>query len=120
MSNSNQKKETAVEVEYENIDLPPVFVDNAQGISRTKGVFHVSFYSERIKAKEKLSGNLEEHLMGDKMVRSFKFSEPYAYDSNQIHLIRRMEANLIFTQESLERIIPWLQNQLDHMKNEEV
>ena len=46
MNNSNQNNSIPIVLEYENIDLPPAYVDNAQGIIKTKGIFHLMFYSE--------------------------------------------------------------------------
>jgi len=98
-------------MEYENLNLPPAYVDGAQGmLSPNKDVLHVSFYSERLAGKPKLSAVSEKI---DENTYQASFGDSFGLDTGDVCFIRRVEANLIFTRSALENIIPWLQQQLD-------
>ena len=107
-------------VEYENLDTPPAYVESVQGMVSPNGVLHVSFFSERIKGLETLSGSLTaQQLEEGQMSASTTIPDPFGLDGKEIRLLRRVEANLIFTPDAIERLIPWLQNQLQGMRKKE-
>ncbi len=113
MTQSTKKTSNKATLEYENLDLPPVYVDGAQGtLSPNKDVLHVSF-SERIAGLPSLSVNTEIIESQDNKTCQANFGDCFGLDTGNIHLIRRVEANLIFSRHSLEGIISWLQQQLN-------
>ena len=111
-------REGQITIEYENLDLPPAYVESAQGMPSPQGVLHVSFFSERIASVEKLSGTA---AFRDKSENTghvgIRVGEPFGTDEGNIRLVRRVEANLIFTSETIRKLIPWLQNHLDSMED---
>lgn len=117
MTRSNQNKHVANAIlEYENLDLPPAYVDGAQGVlSPSKDVLHVSFFSERTAGLPKLS--VTPKKIGDGKSYKANFGDSFGLDTGNVRFTRRVEANLIFTQKSLEKIIPWLQKQLEDLQN---
>ena len=105
-------------VEYENLDLPPAYVEAAQGMPTPQGALHVSFYSERIGGLEKLEGQVEFQDVGpDKGGMSIGVGDPFDINGEQVRLIRRVEASLIFTPKALNALIPWLQQQLRNLQD---
>lgn len=120
MNNPAERDLQRMVVEYENLDLPPAYVESVQGAPSPHGVLHVSFFSERIKALETLSGEVTmRQLEGGVTNITSKVPDPLGLDSKELRIVRRVEANLIFTSEGIERLIPWLQQQLDEMRRKE-
>ena len=112
MTRSSKNNQNKVTLEYENLDLPPSYVDGVQGmLSPNKDVLHVSFFSDRTASLSKLSASAT--MSEDGQTFKADLGDSFGLDTGNVRLIRRVEANLIFTQDSLERIIPWLQQQLD-------
>lgn len=105
-------------VEYENLDLPPAYVEAAQGMPTPQGALHVSFYSERIGCLTNLEGQVEfnDNESGMSGMR-IGVGSPFGVNGEQVRLIRRVEANLIFTPRALESLIPWLQQQLRSLQD---
>ena len=120
MDNPAESNVGRVVVEYENLDIPPAYVESVQGAPSPHGVLHASFFSERIKGLETLSGTMKvrEGEEGRTSISS-TIADPFGMDGEELRVIRRVEANLIFTPDAIERLIPWLQQHLDAMRKKE-
>ncbi len=120
MNSLGHKNLQRVVVEYENLDIPPAYVESVQGAASPNGVLHVSFFSERIKGLESIPGTVTVQVDESGMTSlSSMVADPYGMDREEFRVIRRVEANLIFTANAIERLIPWLQHQLDAMRKKE-
>ena len=117
MTRSNQNKHVANAIlEYENLDLPPAYVDGAQGVlSPSKDVLHVSFFSERMAGSEELTAYATPSQDGKTF--GANVGDPFGVDTNEVRVIRRVEANLIFTPEALKQLIPWLKQKLNELSH---
>ncbi|MCY4327894.1 MAG: hypothetical protein OXC53_09960 [Rhodobacteraceae bacterium] len=104
-----------VTVEYENLDLPPAYVESAQGMPSQQGVLHVSFFSERMAGSEELTAYATPSQDGKTF--GANVGDPFGVDTNEVRVIRRVEANLIFTPEALKQLIPWLKQKLNELSH---
>ena len=105
---------TKIVVKYENLDLPPAYVEGAQGMRTSQGALHVSFYSEYVKSKEEIrtSITLPDPSSGDPQTVQVTVPDPFQRDDGEIRIVRRVESNLVFTTPVLRSLIPWLQQKL--------
>ncbi|MCY4301891.1 MAG: hypothetical protein OXC68_09200 [Aestuariivita sp.] len=115
MANSDAAEDRKVTVRYENLDLPSAYVESVQGTVTARNALNISFYSERVETLEELTAIPK--LSPDQTTYTATFEDPFGMDRANVHLIRRIEANLIFTSEGLEALIPWLQAKLVEMSN---
>ena len=107
-----------IAIEYENLDLPPAYVDSAQGVVTGKGILQLALYSESTKPLASLSGGVEaiqDRGSGTVDVR-VRNVDPFGLDGEQVTLVRRVEANLFITERGLADLIPWLQTKLDELR----
>jgi hypothetical protein len=115
---SKSRSSPKVLLEYENLGVPPAYVEGAQGMRTPLGALQVSFYSEYIKPRETLELDVESQVSLDNDTVSLKVlqQDPFMSDPQHIRMARRIEANLIFTLPALQALIPWLQQKLDEME----
>ena len=107
-------------VEYENLDLDPAYVEFVQGMVSPGGVLHISFFNDRIKGLDRLSGKAVTRAVQQDVVDvSTAMPDPFGLDGNEIKITRRVEANLILNADAVERLIPWLQAKLNEMRAQE-
>ena len=99
-------------IEYENLDITPVYVEAAQGMVTPKGVLHVSFFNEFVKSRDKLESEASLNRDDGHVKMTLKTKDPFGSDDGNIQIVRRVEANLIFTEAGLKSLIPWLQEKL--------
>lgn len=108
-------------IEYQNTDaVKPAYVEGAQGMRTSKGALHVSFYSEYLQHSKELSGQVTESREGNVTTVSIAAPDPFGSDQGKVHIVRRIEANLIFTIPALQSIVPWLQQKLDELTKQEL
>ena len=105
-------------IEYENEDIRPTYVEGAQGARTPQGALYVSFYSEFVKTQKKIQATVKKTDDSDdsKDGTALVAQDPFMFDNGELHIVRRVEANLIFTVPSLESLIPWLTGKLQEMK----
>ena len=109
-------------IEYENTELPAVFVEGAQGMLTPNGsALHMSLYSEYIKAQEKVVATLQERKEeGGLLSVSFKADDPYQLDRRkEIQVVRRIEGRFFLTSSFLKQFIPWLQQKLEELEKKD-
>ncbi len=118
----NPPKKFTVSVEMKNLDMPYGLVEGAQGMMTPNGNLAVSFYSETTRSKEKLTASSPVNVLDDGSAKSqANLPEPFGLDKGEMEIVRVVEANLIFTEKSLQLIINWLQQKHDEIiKNKEV
>lgn len=102
-------------IEYENEDIRPAYVEGAQGTRTPQGALHVAFYSEFMKTQKKIQATVKK-TDDPKDGTALVASDPFMFDNGELHIVRRVEANLIFTVPALESLIPWLTGKLQEMK----
>ena len=108
-------------IEYENTEIPAVFVEGAQGMPTPNGAaLHVSFYSETLKAQEKLGVSLQDQRenRGEVSV-SFKADDPYQLDKRALHVVRRIEGSFFMPLSFLKQLIPWLQLKAEELEKKQ-
>ena len=104
-------------IQYDNVDLPPVYVEAAQGMLTPLGALQIAFYSEYIKPlAEVRSSGTAQSVDGDGVAFSFSAKDPFGLGGKQIHLTRRIEAHLVLTEASVRQLVPWLLQKLDEMQ----
>ena len=105
-------------VQYDNVDIPPVYVEGAQGLLTPQGALQIAFFSEYIKplAEVRTSVAAEAVHDGEAVTISFSAQDPFGLDGKQIHLIRRVEAHLVLTEAGVRQLLPWLHQKLDEMQ----
>jgi len=108
-ANEPRQQSQTVSIEYENADLTPVYVEAAQGMPTPNGALQVSFYSEYMKPLSEVQLESE-----GKKVRLSQ-ADPFGRDTGKVTITRRIEASLIFTVPALRSIVPWLQQRLDEL-----
>ena len=104
--------------EYHNFDKKPVYVEGAFGIQTPMNSLHVCFYSENLKptmGREGQSATERDDGSG-KLGLQVQAPDPYGLDSENITIVRNIEASLILTMPALQQIIPWLQGKLNEMQ----
>ncbi len=108
---------TKAVIEYEGTDIPPVYVEGAQGMHTPQGALQMSLYSEYVKPRENLTATVADTSVpaGTRAMR-IRTEEPYGLDKGSIRIVRRIEANLILTPPFLRRLVPWLQQQLHDLE----
>ena len=117
-TNAPPKGPPNVVIEYENADLTPVYVEEAQGIRTQRGACQISFYSQYLKPLSEVQSklNVGERAAGSTAVTmELGHADPFGLDTESITIVRRVEANLILTAPVLQSIIPWLQKMLDEL-----
>ena len=102
----------SVVIEYENSDNTPVYVEGAQGVLTPKGSLQVSFYSENMRPKTNLSTTLDQ----SGTVVNVKTEDPFGLDVGEIHIVRRIEADLILTLPTLKAVTAWFNNKIGEME----
>ena len=109
---------TKIVVEYENLELKPVYVEGAQGMGTTQGALHVSFYSEYTKSKAELKGKTRSsELAANNAARvQVSFPDPFL-SGDEIRIVRTVESALILTAPVLRSLIPWLQLKLQELES---
>ena len=107
-------------IEYEGTDLPPVYVEGAQGMTTPKGFLQVSFFSEYVKARGNLGAKVMEtaESAGVTSMR-IQAEDPYGLDKGEMRIVRRIEANLILSPPALRDIVSWLQLKLHELEQKD-
>ena len=115
--NTTPKTPTRAVIEYENVDVRPAYVEGAQGMRTPQGALHVSFYSEYVKARDKLNSQVTSNSKpGENSVTiAIASGDPFGIDDDEIRIVRRIEASLILTVPALQTIVPWLQQKLNEL-----
>ena len=115
---SKSSRSPKVVLEYENMDLAPTYVEGAQGMRTPLGSLQVSFYSEYIKPIESLELPVETQAASDDTSVTLKVlqRDPFIAETQQVRMVRRIEANVILTLPALQALIPWLQQKLNEME----
>ena len=109
---------TKAVIEYEGVDLPPVYVEAAQGMNTPKGSLQMSFFSEYMKPRENLGATIASvgEPAGTAETMRIQTEEPYGLDKGSIRIVRRIEANLILPLPFLRQLVPWLQERLNDLE----
>lgn len=109
---------TKVVVEYENLDREPVYVEGAQGQMTPQGSLYVSFFTDHIKGKQRLESisTIQGPTVGTSDRIDAQMEEPFGSGTDDLHMVRRVGANLIIPLKALKIIIPWLQTQVKQME----
>ena len=113
------KSPKGVVIEYENTEaIKPSYVEAAQGMLTPHKALHVSFYSEYIKPKSTLKSDEIVDVDSNTIKVKSDSLDPYGLGSEEtIHIVRRVEASVVFNERVLEELIVWLQQKLKEMKN---
>ena len=111
---SRRSQQRKVAVEYENLDMPFAYVEAAQGALSQKGALHVNFFMEYIKSKTELRPMST--VSASDNSEAYSFPDPFGMDGQDLRVVRSVQANLIFSEEALEVLVPWLQQKLAEMK----
>ena len=120
MSNPSKPNIQKTTVEYENLDLPPVYVESVQGMISPSGMLHVSFFTDSIKGRNIITSDAEVQEEEEGVVGViFKTLEPFGLDGDEVCIRRRVEANMILNTDAVARLIPWLQAKLAEMQAHE-
>ncbi|MDE0254464.1 MAG: hypothetical protein OYG32_06685 [Rhodospirillaceae bacterium] len=101
----------SVKIQYENADIPPRYVDSAQGLVNKKGALQFSLYSEFIKQADEINTDAKQ-IQGDspsELTINLSRADPFGLDTGQITITRRIEGNFIITAQALRSIINWLE-----------
>ena len=108
-------------VQYQNADLTPAYVDGAQGLVTQNGALCVNFYSEYVKPLSEISsqGSRAQTIEPGVSQLTMRHGDPFGLDTDEITIIRRIEASLFMTRPVLESIVPWLQQRLDEIRKRE-
>ena len=112
---------TGAVVQYENLDLPPAYVEGVQGMATPQGALQVSFYSEFLKPHDEVACELEATVQPEVsgIALRVEAKDPFGLDGGQLRIVRRIEANLVFTVPALKAVVPWLQQKLNELAPEE-
>lgn len=104
-------------VQYDNADAPPAYVESVQGMLTPQGALHLSFFSEYLKHRAEIPARVLPRSTdsGEKGVEVSP-GDPFGFDGEEICVVRRVEANLIMTEEAVRRLLPWLQTKLNEME----
>jgi len=97
MAKPSTKSRRQITIEYENLDLPPAYVESAQGMPSQGGVLHVSFFSDRVAALEKISGPLQLHEDGKTKTLGANLGDSFGMDKGDVRVIRRVEEQQLQT-----------------------
>ena len=118
MANVRPAQPSDVTVEYENFDLPSVYVEGAQGMVTSQRALHISFYSERMKSRTELRGKAERKGSAAQGVETYevKVEDPFFSSEGEVRIVRRIEASMFVTASTLRNLIPWLQKKLEEMQ----
>ena len=103
-------------VQYENADAPPAYVESVQGMLTPQGALHLSFFSEYLKHRAELPAKVHPRIDSGGKGLEVLPGDPFGFDGKEICLVRRVEANLIMTDEAVRRLLPWLQTKLNEME----
>ena len=110
MTKTTTNQTTNVIVEYEIAGLPPAYVEGAQGMFTPKGAMHISFFSEYNKGRQEIE--CPTRLSPDGLTLQVKHPDPYSPHGGKVHIVRRVESNLILPAGFLRELIPWLELKL--------
>ena len=107
-----------VVVEYENLDREPAYVEGAQGQVTPQGSLYVSFFTDHVKGKQRLESisTVPGPTVGTSERIDAQMEEPFGSGTDELHMVRRVGANLIIPLKALKTIVPWLQTQVKQME----
>ena len=118
MANRSTKKNVEnVKIKYENADIPPRYVDGAQGLVNQKGVLQFSLYSEFMKQTDEINTDAKQ-IQGDspsELTINLSKADPFGLDTGHITITRRIEGNFVITAQALRSIINWLEKKHDEI-----
>ena len=101
-----------VKIEYENTDLPPRYIEGAQGLVTQKGTLQFSLHSEFVKHIDEINTEATQIQSESQSGVTINLSQadPFGLDTGRITLTRRIEGNFVITAPALRSIIDWLEN----------
>ena len=115
MANRSPRRKARI-VEYQNDDLPPVYVESAQGIRTARGSLQVTFFSDYISHHQDTAIQLRTPPDQPPGTVDVGIEDPFRLAEGDIRLVRRVEANLILTLPALKALIPWLEIKLKELE----
>ena len=115
MANRSPRRKARI-VEYQNDDLPPVYVESAQGIRTPRGSLQVTFFSDYIRHHQDTVIQLRTPADQPPGTVDVGVEDPFRLAEGDIRLVRRVEANLILTLPALKALIPWLEIKLKELE----
>ena len=99
-------KPPEINVEYENLDTPPRYVEGVQGLITPKGAVQVYFYSDLIVPPQEIETSATKAAEGTADLQ-IKIEDPYSLSTGSIHIVRRIEANLILPIGAVQDLHNW-------------
>lgn len=114
---------TAV-VEYENVNVEPsVYVEGALLQVTPKGSLQISFFSEYLKYQETVVAPLKPvspvSPKGNERLDMGELDMFGVKRTGQVHVLRRVEASLVFTLPTLKTLIPDIQQRMAAMEEQQ-
>lgn len=104
--------------EYENIDAPPTYVEGVQGVITPKGALQIHFFFDYMKPPSELTAKVNQRPAKNDDTRALevKIANPYEATKGEVHLTRRLEANLILSKGVARELHTWLDTMLEDKK----
>lgn len=121
-----QRRQKSRNIEYQNDDISPVYVENVQGVPTSRGSLQMMFFSDYIThhkdglsvALQKVEGPVADPLP-DQPSRAVSVEigdDPYGLMRGDVRVVRRIEANIVMTLPALKALVPWLNLQIQALE----
>lgn len=95
-------------VTYESLDVPPQYVEGVQGLLTAKEAVQMYFFTDYIMPPATLEPETTIKEAGqDTLTVNVDIRDPYGMQSGEIHVTRRIEANLILSVRVLRELRDW-------------
>ncbi len=104
-------------IKYENLDMPPRYVEGVQGIPTPKGSVQCYLFSDYVMPPEMIepkATRVNENIL------NIEIQDSYGLQRDQVRMVRRIEANVILSQAAARELHRWLGEYLEQMATHEV
>ena len=106
------------EIEYENLDMPPRYVEGIQGIFTAQGGVQCYLFSDYVVPPSTIVPDVRRQEHGEEGVSvSLRVQDPYGAQSGVTRIVRRVEANIILSEPALQVLHSWLSQMIGQLEN---
>ena len=93
-----------IEIEYENLEMPPRYVEGMQGLPTAQGGLQCYFFSDYVLPPPKLSPETRTREDEGSVSIDIRLQDPYGLQGGSVRILRRVEANIVLS-ETAARIL---------------
>ena len=108
----------SIRIDYENLDMPPRYVEGAQGIPTPKGALQCYLFSDYVVPPQTMVPEAKTRKEGENAFAvDMRVQDPYGLQGGQMRIVRRVEANVILSEAAARELHTWLGQVLGQMSD---